>query len=217
MKSFISKLLDLVYPPRCPFCRKLLESKEGAICAECDRKLPRTNEFTGVQKLSGVDICCTPLYYRDMVRSSLLRYKFSGAAAYCEIYAKLTAKSIDESGITCDTITWVPVSRRRYMERGYDQAQLLAEAIARRMGVPCVRLLKKRRHNKAQSRSGSSAQRKKNVSGIFVPVNADRISGKRILVIDDIVTSGSTLSECADVLLKAGARSISAAAVARSK
>ena len=215
--KLVERLLDLLYPPRCVFCRKIMDSSLEPVCKKCDERLPRTQGAGQCQKLPFIQKCVSPLYYEDLVRDSFLRYKFNGATGYSGIYAEYIAKSVDENGITCDIITWVPLSRRRLRSRGYDQARLLAEAVAKHLNVECCALLTKTVNNPAQSGTGSAAKRRANVSGVYIAKNAEKFSGKSVLLIDDIVTTGSTLSECAGVLRAAGAAKLAAATLARKR
>ncbi len=214
--KLIDRLLELLYPTRCAFCHKLARTPEEKVCRDCLRKLPYIPAGQK-KKLAGITDCVSPFYYRGDLRASLHRYKFGGVTGYAEVYAVFLAKCIDENEITCDSITWAPLSSRRMRQRGYDQAKLIAEALAVRLGVPCERLLVKVRHTPPQSRTKSADERKKNVAGVYRADPSARIKGKRILLIDDIVTTGSTLSSCAAVLKQAGAAEIAAATVARTE
>ena len=207
-------LLELFYPSRCAFCGKLVKSGEG-MCIRCEKLLPYTGENNRKQHFANVELCVSPLYYEGAVRKALLRYKFAGAASYSRIFGKISAKCIDETQISCDIITWVALSRKRRRRRGYDQARLLAESAAKELGWPCEELLKKTRDNPAQSGIQDAERRRKNVSGVYEAIDPEKIRGKRILLMDDIVTTGATLSEAASVLKKAGAVSVVAATVAR--
>lgn len=215
MKAF-DWLLDLIYPPRCAFCRRLLTGQEHGACRFCRPKLPYVPADGQVQHFRNVSKCLSPLYYYGTVRESLHRYKFLGAAAYADIYSEFIVKCIDENQISCDSITWVPLSRRRLRKRGYDQAELLAKEIGRRLGLPPVRLLKKQRDTRPQSKTGSAEKRRANIAGAYACLHPEQAAGKRILLVDDIVTTGATLSEAAGVLKKAGAGEVLAATVARS-
>ena len=113
-----------------------------------------------------------------------------------------------------DLVTWVPISPLRKLFRGYDQDELLAQVVARELGLPCVPLLKKIRHNRAQSGIQGYAKRRANVLGVYRPVNADQIFDMNILLVDDILTTGATAGECARELLTAGANKIHCAVVA---
>lgn len=210
--NVLNFLLALLYPKKCPFCRRLIDEKRR-ICPSCITKLPYIYQRPP-RKYSYVDECYSCLQYKDMVRESIHRYKFSGAAVYAEIYGDFLTKCIDENGISCDIITWVPLSRARLRKRGYDQSRLLAEAVAERCGLECLPLLRKNRDNKAQSGISGEAARKRNVSGVYEPCGDLSIDGKHILIVDDVVTTGSTLSECAGTLKKAGAYSVTALTVA---
>ena len=207
--------LELFYPTKCAFCHKLTGGVK--VCKSCMEKLPMTPKGAQVQKFSFVSDCVSPLYYEGDVRESLLRYKFHHMTAYAGIYADFMAKCIDENGISCDIITWVPLSRRRRRKRGYDQAKLLADELSAIYGTECRALLKKIRHNPAQSGTGSAEKRRANVSGVYAAVRPEMIKGKSVLIIDDIVTTGSTLSECARMLHLAGAKEVKAATVARKR
>ena len=214
--KLLDDLLELLYPTRCVFCHKLTPHREK-VCANCLRTLPRVPSAAQKQSFPHISACVSPLYYEGDVRRSLLRYKFGGLSFYAEEYAVFVVKCIDENDIICDSITWVPLSRRRLRKRGYDQARLLAEAIAARTGLPCVRTLVKIRDNPPQSRTEKASERRANAAGAYSAASDTEYTGKRFLLVDDIVTTGATLSECASVLRRAGAASVSAATLARAK
>ena len=211
MKKMLNWLLDLFYPPRCAFCRRLLGEKEKGVCRFCRRKY----ENRCIRReLAHCSCCVAPLSYEGAVRDSLLRYKFRGVAAYGAVYADFLAKCIDESQFSCDIITWVPLSRRRLRKRGYDQARILAEETAKLLNLPCEKLLEKRVDTKPQSGMRDAESRRKNAKGIYVCCAPSKTSGRRVLLIDDIVTTGATLSECAAALKQAGCGAVVAAAAA---
>lgn len=206
-------LLELLFPRKCAFCGKLTGGLE--ICPTCRDKLPRT---TGADCDAGgdfLDACITPLYYEGMVRDSIRRYKFQGASFYASCYGALLADSLQERAGRADVVTWAPVSRKRKRQRGYDQAALLAEEVAGRLGLPCVRLLEKIRHTAENSALSGAEKRRANVSGAYTAADPELTNGKRILLVDDVYTTGATMSECARTLLMAGAASVCGAALAR--
>lgn len=213
----LSGLLDLLYPPRCVFCRKLLKKGEGSVCEKCRDELPYTVNG-GKQTGDFFSVCVAPLYYEGTVRESILRYKFSEAAGYAQTYGALVAECIrDNLRGRYDLISWVPLSRKRYKERGYDQAMLLALSTAKELDGEAVSTLKKHRDVARQSSMGSAEKRRANISGVYRAADPGLVEGKRVLLIDDIVTTGSTLSECARILLQSGAEEVVCAAIARSR
>ena len=123
-------IVNLLFPPKCPFCGQVLD--EIGICASCDKMLPWTKGEESLR--TGTDgLCCAaPLWYEDSVRKCLLRLKFQGVSGVAEPLGELLARCAAEhfSG-EFDTVTWVPVSRKRLKQRGYDQAELLSRAACR--------------------------------------------------------------------------------------
>ena len=205
--SRYAALLDLFFPPKCPFCGKVLD--HAGICPACEKALPWTEEGAGVRELSGGLLCAAPLWYEGKVREGLLRFKFQGARAAAGPLGELVARCAAErfSG-AFDVVTWVPVSRRRLRSRGYDQARLLAESACRLWEVQPEQLLQKITDNPAQSGLTEEAARRANVLGVYEAAEPERIQGYRILLVDDICTTGATLAECARTLRDAGAADV---------
>ena len=209
------RLLDFLYPPRCAFCHRLLRTRtELWICPACREAIPRLGAGEQRRDVRHTELVLAPFRYEGLVRESLLRYKFAGLTAYAGVYAEFLAKCIDENQISCDSITWVPLSRRRLRQRGYDQAHILAEELAKRLGLPCERLLVKRRHTRPQSGISNRAKREANAAGVYAVTDPERVRGKRILLVDDIVTTGATLASAAGVLAEADSAAVYGAAAA---
>lgn len=208
-------LLDLLYPPKCVFCGRLLRENETDLCEGCRTRLPTVNE--SVKRGSFYTGCCCVYYYEGTVRDSVLRYKFRSMRQYADAYGRLLAMRLLRQGETYDLLTWVPISARRRRSRGYDQARLLARRTALELGLPCVQTLRKIRHNPAQSRQADAAARRANVLGVYAAEKAESIKGKRILLIDDVITTGATLSECSKVLRAAGAETVACATLAATR
>ena len=203
--NLVTWFLDLLYPPKCVFCAKLLRNEETDICAQCRTDLPRIEH-----SLSGecFERCYAAYYYKDAVATSVKRFKFAGRAHYAQAYGRILAMLILQEQVDFDLISWVPISDERAKQRGYRQSKLLAEAIAEELGEQAIQTLRKIRDNPAQSSVKKPADRKKNVKDVYCAVSEEIFSGKRILLVDDVITSGATLSECARTLKKAGAKSI---------
>ncbi len=124
---------------------------------------------------------------------------------------------LQEWELEFDLLTAVPISPARRRKRGYDQVGLLMRAVSRELGIPMAETLKKVRNAPPQSGLSERSQRKANVLGAFRPVHPERFAGKRVLLLDDIVTTGATASECARVLLTAGAKEVKLAAIAAAR
>ncbi|MBE6932985.1 MAG: ComF family protein [Ruminococcaceae bacterium] len=208
----LSLFLELLYPSKCVFCDCLLEKEETELCSHCRKELPYCEEK--VRQVPFSKDTAAVFYYEAQVRESILRYKFRRNPQYSHAYGRLLAMKIAEQGIDYDVISHVPVSRRRHRSRGYDQAQRLARATARELGGTYQRLLKKVRNNPAQSGISRPEQRRANVLGVYKAVKLPGLRGKSVLLIDDVMTTGATLSECCRTLLDAGAAQVSCATLA---
>ena len=210
--KLLELFLDLLFPPKCHFCRCILPREKGGICEDCRQKLvgmPISVEGTSFRK------CVMPLRYEGSVRQAITRFKFNDHPEYADSFGLLLAAAIQsELAGEYDLITWIPVSRQRLRTRGYDQAGLLAEAAAKAMGESVVSTLEKVRDNSAQSGMDSADRRKNNVREAYAVSAPEAVTGKRILLIDDILTTGATMNEAAQTLLTAGARSVICAALA---
>lgn len=214
--SIASFFLDLIYPPKCKFCGASLERESWEPCPKC-RKAPFWLEgaqgvFDGKHFLR----CVCAGWYQGALRDQVLAFKFSDRPQYARAYGPVLARQVRLflPG-TYDVITWVPVSRQTLKKRGYDQARLLAEETARALGREAVPLLEKARATPAQSSLESAARRRKNVKGVYAVPRPEQVAGQRVLLIDDILTTGSTLEEAARTLRAAGASQVVAAAFCR--
>lgn len=207
----MSRILELLFPPKCLLCRRVLGSGAQDLCRDCRVHEPSWKD--GGSKIPFVKSKTALWHYEGQVRKSLLRYKFYGKRSYAVGYGRLLAMKLLEEG-PFDVLTWVPISRRRKSRRGYDQCELLAEAVGKGLGMAPVRCLRRIRHDPPQSGIRDYAQRRANVLGAYEAVAPERFAGKRVLLLDDVITTGATVSECARVLLTAGAAEVHCAAVA---
>lgn len=209
-------ILDLLYPPRCPFCRKLL-AEEG-ICPDCQKSLPWIIGPEAERKLEHVTLCVSPLRYQGSVRQCIKRYKFGRRQSYAHVLGPLTAQCArDHLPQSFDLISWPPLSSKGLRRRGFDQAQLLARSVAQDRGMRETALFRKRGSARQQSLLQGDAARRGNVLGAFSLLEPEAVRDKRILLVDDVVTSGATLSECARLLRTAGASGVWAVTLANAR
>ena len=214
MKQLARRILALLYPPKCVLCAGLLAKKETDLCTACRLNTPA---YPGSRhKLPHLAKWDALWYYEGTVRRSILRYKFYGRRSYSQSYGRLLAMKLVRENNSFDILTWIPVSRLRRWKRGYDQVELLALAAGRELGISAQRTLMKIRNNPPQTQQRNAAGRRANVLGAYCCPEPEAVRGKRILLIDDILTTGSTAGECARVLLTAGAKEVHFLALAAS-
>ncbi|MBQ3542872.1 MAG: ComF family protein [Oscillospiraceae bacterium] len=208
-------LARLLFPPRCVLCDRVLEDQTD-LCKTCRLHAPECP--ISAAKRNFLDSWLALWYYEDEVRKSLVLYKFCHRRSKVQSYGKLLAMKIQEQhpeGL--DLLTWVPVSAIRKLFRGYDQVELLANVVGRELGMEPRRLLKKIRHNPPQSGIVEEAVRRANVLGVYRVTEPQQLPGKRVLLLDDVITTGATAAEAARMLLTAGAKQVHFAAVAAAR
>ena len=197
-------LLNFFFPRKCPFCGKA--TGKALLCDQCTQSLPRCEK---VRQGADFGRCAAPLYYEDTVRKAILDYKFHGKLGALDCFGRMMAETAAEhySG-EFDAVTWVPVSKRRLKKRGFDQSRYLAASLCVDWHVAPLETLRKVRDNPPQSGIDDPAARRANVLDVYEAVSPEQFAGKRLLLVDDICTTGSTLGECARVLKAAGAADV---------
>ena len=196
-------LLDFFFPRHCPFCGRVV-GKE-LLCGTCEKTLPRCREV----RTGSFGRCAAPLYYEDAVRDAILAFKFKGRPEALDLFGSLMAETAaEEFSGAFDAVTWAPVSRARLRKRGFDQARYLCASLCVDWHTEPQETLRKVRDNPPQSGLEDAAARRANVLGVYEPVRPEDIAGKRFLLVDDILTTGATLSECVRVLKEAGAADV---------
>lgn len=206
LAAAIEALLCAVFPQRCIMCRELMP--KGDLCEECQAKISPQERLINIPmgKKSRMLKVYSPHVYTAGYRETIGKFKFEGATHHAVLLARfIYAHTPPEAFADADIITFVPMTRRCIRERGYNQAELLAKELSKLCAIPCSQLLNKTAENKAQH-TLSSKNRKDNVKNVFA-LNGD-INGHKIIIIDDIITTGSTMCECGRVLFKGGAAAV---------
>ena len=205
--------MGLLFPRKCILCGRLLERQERDLCCDCRREAePWQDRKSRYQFLDSI---LAVWYYEENVRRCICRYKFYGARHLSAGLGRCLAMRLSQEGPEeADLLTWVPVSPLRRLLRGYDQTELLALCVGRELGIRPVATLRKIRHNRKQSTIFDAAQRRANVLGAYRVRDPKQVAGKRIILIDDVLTTGATAGECARMLLTAGAKEVHCAVIA---
>ena len=212
------RLLDLLFPPKCPFCQAVLEQPRDPVCPKCRLSLPWLVGERADRPVEFSTHCLSPLAYRGAVVGAVHRYKFPGNPSYAAPYGILVAQCVrDHLAQSPDAVTWAPLSRKRRRKRGFDQGELLARAVARELELPVAGVLVKALDTPPQSGLNGAEQRRANALGAYQLRQGCGLHGRRVLLVDDVVTSGATLGECARLLLQAGAAEVLCATLAQAR
>lgn len=221
MQTAVTRVLDVLMPPACPGC-----GVEGAaLCPGCRRHLARRlDEPAGAPiglsvaqpaGLAQLEWCCA---YSGPARACLHALKYDGEQRLVAPLAELLAARWRRVGIGGDVLVPVPVHAARRRQRGFDQAELLARGVGRELGLPVATALGRTTRTTAQHSLDRRA-RAVNVGHAFVvtPAGEAQVRGRWVVLIDDVVTTGATLSGCAGALYTAGAAAVSGLALARER
>lgn len=235
LRSFARGAIDLVLPNHCLACG-IPQSESAPVCESCRDRFtfiqpPRCEKCgQAVGEYSTYERRCAdcqrhplafqqataPLLHASVVRDLMLQLKFARVSIVADLFADLLADHLAEMPWMSDIDLFQPVPMHwwRRLRRGYDQAERLAAGTARLFGVPVGRALQKVRNTRPQSRLSRSS-RLENLRGAFRVPRPEEVEGKTILLIDDVMTTGTTCSECARILEEAGAVRVFALTVAR--
>ena len=212
--SLLTDLRELLLPRLCPVCGKLLMEGEDVLCAYCAIGLPRHRILNiddnpllrMIWDKADVRRATTFLSYNhhSPYHNLIINIKFRGRSDLAFRLGRWAALEATRQGFWegVDALVPVPLTRRRRWKRGYNQAEMLARGMAEVTGVPVVNLLKRTKNRTPQSRLNGE-ERLKNAEGIYKAVIPDKWQGKRLVLVDDVMTTGATLGSCAQALLNA--------------
>ena len=205
--KWISDLIDLIFPRHCHVCGEILSRQEQDICIGCLYKLPKI-EKTHVEDIEKAfwgkcDIVAATsyMYYRKESPYNRLfhKIKYGNRPEIGRRMAIMAADKLMDSGFLngIDAIVPLPLSKKKRRQRGYNQCDYIAEGLSEKSGIPVIKdCVVRIKANESQTHK-TRDERWKNAEGIFSLANAEAIEGKHILLVDDILTTGATLTNCA--------------------
>lgn len=218
--------LDLIYPPRCALCERpgtflcdscadALPRAEGRRCDAC--WLPQRGHQCAAcaEHPMLVDSLRSVFRYEGDVRRLVHAFKFGGFSALATPLAAHLVRLVLDQGLVADAVVPVPLTGRRSRTRGYNQAALLARELSKQLGLPVLPALRRAGNAAPQASSPSAEQRRLNVVAAFEPAKGADVAGMRLLLVDDVATTGATLSACGGVLRSMQAAAITGLTLAR--
>ena len=235
MVNLVKKFLDFLFPPICDICGERVQS-HGALCAKCWSSFnwisnPKCSKC-GYPFPADLDLGPCPLcphcaagdceldfirsacVYDDFSKNIMLPFKHASQLKYQTIMSRAMINALRDMDFSVDVVIPVPLAWKRLFKRGYNQAAVLARPIAKHFNAD---LDFDSIHRKYKSDMGhkTAKQRRQNVHGVFKVIDKNKIIGKKILLVDDVMTSGATFYELNRVLRKAGAANVYAVSFCR--
>ncbi|MDH4068338.1 MAG: ComF family protein [Dehalococcoidia bacterium] len=193
--------LPRLMPPFCPRCGRPQAS--GIVCPSCWQ---RPTEIDGIR---------SPFRFDEVIRKAVHELKYRNLKAISPCLAELLADYLKENPLPGDALVAVPLHARRLRERGYNQSDLIAKELSKRIGLPVIEdCLIRIKQAQPQVRAVDAEERRRNVADAFV-CRDERVKGERIILIDDVCTSGATLESCAAALKDKNTRSVWGLTLAR--
>ena len=225
-KNLKEIILDMVYPRTCPFCGRIPEGKENA-CGRCKVRLPYIQGFRCMK-------CSKPIMdreeeycydcksknhsyisgkavwiYDDTMRTSISRYKYQGRLEYASVYSEEIVKYYGEwIKAHGDVLVPIPLHKKKRRIRGFNQAEILAEALGRELQMPVGSTWLCRRKDTLPQKELSDRERRKNLMKAFEINKVSFSPVEKVILVDDIYTTGSTIEACAKILYDAGVREV---------
>ena len=228
MVNPFTKILEFLFPPVCPLCDTPV-SVHGELCADCwsnfawidDAKCARCGYPFSTEITVCADALCpvcasgncepdwirSACIYDDVSRSAMLPFKHGGRIKYACFMSRAMIWALRDVNVDADVVMPVPLANRRLFKRGYNQATLLARPIAHALGGGVDDDSVRRKHRPDMGHK-NSRERALNIHGVFSVASPDKIRGKRILLVDDVMTTGATFCELRRALLRAGASAV---------
>ena len=202
------KIFELIFPNVCGFCGEKIN--ERYTCRKCLNILEYYKEKVYFSSNFGeyLDGILCAFNYKGILKEKMLQLKFHNNKYISKTFGEILSYKITKYNLGADIIVPVPICRKRYFERGYNQSEYIAKYVSKFCDIKLEKnILKKVKNNKRQSLLDAT-ERKLNVKDVYAIKEKANVKGKNILLLDDIYTTGATLNECAKMLKLAGANKI---------
>ena len=228
MFSLLYHILEMVFPTRCAGCQKI--SGDGALvcqgcrskilinqtlfCSVCRARLPDNKKIC---HKDGRYLLGAATSYDGTIKNLIWDFKYNNRRKAADFLAELVLEYLNRVGKTEKDFILVPIPlhRKKERKRGYNQSKIIAEKLGAVLELAVSDALIKLKDTPPQMTIGGMAERKQNIAGSFAVNQPEKISGRNIILVDDVTTSGSTLNEAAMILKSAGAKKIIALTIAR--
>lgn len=203
VSEIVNELLNIIFPPQntCICCE---EDEVAGICNECYKRIRRVNNLNEYRSFG---------YYSGELKKLILEFKYNNNFLAGKILTDFIINMLSSYKLEADLITSIPTTKKKIRQRGFNQSEVLAEGVADALNMPYIRTLYKAKESREQ-KSLSKKLREENIKGMYIFNSKQNISGKKIILLDDVITTGATINECSRILYKNGAKKVIKVSVA---
>ncbi len=216
--TWLDKIVNMIYPPVCGICHQLGQDYLCSCCKDKMKRLENKQSFLNRNEQESFKECFSLFCYQELIRELILTYKFENEPYLAKTFAEILLNSKKVVGMmkSYDIIVPIPMDDKRKRQRGYNQCELLAKELVKCNPVILfdTNVLAKQKNRKVQSSLGKE-ERQENVKEAFYLKQEKAIVHKKVLLLDDIYTTGSTVRACSKVITKAGAKQVGVITIAK--
>jgi competence protein ComFC len=216
VKKILYCLASLIYSgdEHCVICKEYSNESE-ALCTTCRKKLRRSEESFYIGSNDERYLVWSVFYYSNIVKELIIRLKYKSDFICGEILAKSMLELVKNNGLQFDLIAYVPMTKKALKKRGYNQSEFMASYLSRFLDIPMICTLIKTKETKDQI-GLNGEERWKNMNGCFQIAESKLIKNKKILLLDDVITTGATAFYCARCLKEKGINDVYILTIAKS-
>ncbi|MBL7996104.1 ComF family protein [bacterium] len=220
LSGFFTAVVEFIFPPFCMLCGGQLNLNDKLVCRSCLSDLKKVEGIVqdGVIDFDCIDEIRAGAYYDQKLQTLIHHFKYQRALALADAFADILSPIIRENAPWCtsDLLIPVPLHKVKFRERSFNQSEEIAKALSCKVDIPCsTDVLLRRANTESQTQMADAQERVKNMANVFVVKNSNTVKGKTVILIDDLITTGSTANACARVLKQHGAQRVYVLTVGR--
>ena len=220
LNEFFRQVIEFVFPPYCIVCDGRLNPSDKLVCLTCRTELKYVDGVVseGVVDYDCIDEIRAGVYYDERLQTLIHYFKYQRALALADTFASILESLIKEHKMwrEADLLIPVPLHKIKLRERSFNQSEEVAKALSIKVSIPCdSKVLFRRVNTVSQTQMSGAQERIKNMSGVFAVRKNNILNGKTIILVDDLITTGSTANACARVLKEHGAKKVLVLTVGR--
>jgi competence protein ComFC len=220
IQHYIRAVLEFIFPPSCIACQGQLKPDDVLVCITCWNSLKRVEGVvsSGVVEFDFIDEIRSGVYYDQKLQTLIHHFKYQRALALANGFAAILSEiiALNSAWQIADYLIPVPLHKVKHRERSYNQSEEIAKALSSKVQIPCkTGILLRGVNTVSQTQMADARERVKNMTDVFMVAKPELLKDKIVILIDDLITTGSTANACARILKEQGTRKVYTLTVGR--